>query len=308
MVSGASSWRAGLATPLPRISRDELGSVRGSLVTWRYIEVRDRDGPLWRRFIGLWLRRHLLLRMALRDVRQRYAGASLGIWWAIINPLVFVCAYTLLFTVIFRARLTPGSPPTEYALYVVSGLLPWIAFSEVATKATQTVSEHRNLIKYTMFPAELLPLTGLFGAMLSQIAGLTLVVVVSALARGGMLVDFFWIVPALLLEVVFLAGVAWTLAAVGAVLRDVRELVPIVLTTGMFFTPIFYEAESLPTVVQTFISINPLVPLLRVFRAAIVGIAFRPVELGWFALVAITFALVGFTAFERVRGELADTL
>jgi lipopolysaccharide transport system permease protein len=246
--------------------------------------------------------------MAQRDLRQRYAGASLGTWWAVVNPLVFVGAYTLLFTVIFRARLTPDSPPSAYAMYVVSGLLPWVAFTEVATRATQTVAEHRGLIKYTMFPAELLPLTGLYGAMLSQITGLLVVLAWSIIVNREVYWAIVWIIPTIFLEVTFLAGVAWTLAAVGAVLRDFRELIPIILTAGMFITPIFYDVSTMPIYIRTLILLNPLVPLIDTFRAMIVGTVLSFQQLILFSLFAIILCISGFIAFERVCGELADTL
>jgi lipopolysaccharide transport system permease protein len=277
-------------------------------VTWRYVEVRDRDGPLWRRMLGVWRQRQLLRRMAQRDLRQRYAGASLGTWWAVVNPLVFVGAYTLLFTVIFRARLTPDAPPSAYALYVVSGLLPWVAFTEVATRATQTVAEHRNLIKYTMFPAELLPLTGLYGAMLSQLAGSVVVATVAALVSGQFSFATAWIVPALLIEAMFLAGVAWLLGAVGAAFRDAREVIQILLTAGMFFTPIFFTVSTLPSALQGIVLLNPVAPLIEVFRAALLGAQVDLARVAAFAVFSLALAIAGFAAFDRVRSELADAL
>ena len=246
--------------------------------------------------------------MAQRDLRQRYAGASLGTWWAVVNPLVFVGAYTLLFTVIFRARLTPDSAPSAYALYVVSGLLPWVAFTEVATRATQTVAEHRALIKYTMFPAELLPLTGLYGAMLSQVAGFVVVAGVGIIVTGNVPSGALWIVPALVSQVVFLAGVAWLLGAVGAAFRDAREVIQILLTAGMFFTPIFFDPSTLPAPLRAVVLLNPVAPLIEAFRGAILGAPVDVSRLAAFGALAVVLAIAGFAAFERVRGELADAL
>lgn len=277
-------------------------------MTWRYVEVRDRDGPLWRRLYGVWRQRRLLGRMAHRDLRQRYAGASLGTWWAIVNPLVFVGAYTLLFTVIFRARLTPDSPPAAYAMYVVSGLLPWVAFTEVATRATQTVAENRALIKYTMFPSELLPLTGLYGAMLSQIAGFAVVSLGGAVVFGRIPGSIWWIVPALSAELVFLAGVAWLLGAIGAAFRDTREVIQIVLTAGMFFTPIFFDVTTLPSTLRVVVLLNPIAPLIEAFRGAVLATPVDPLRVLGFAAFSCVLVVIGFGAFERVRGELADAL
>ncbi|NDE08912.1 MAG: hypothetical protein EBZ89_16250, partial [Chloroflexi bacterium] len=146
-----------------------------------------------------------------RDVRLRYVGASLGLWWAAVTPLLFVGAYTLLFTFLFRARLTPGSSPAEYALYVVTGLLPWVALQ-------------------------------------------------------------------------------------------------IVLTAGMFFTPIFYRTDDLPALVAQVVGLNPLTPLLGAYRAAFLGTAPDPVGLAVFTGFSLMLLVGGFITFERVRSELSDIL
>src|SRR5688500_13308458 len=105
-------------------------------MSWRYVEARDVDAPLIRRLLGVWRYRELLRRMAERDVRLRYAGTALGRVWAVVYPLLIVAFYTVVFTTVFRGRLGASAvdePPARYALYVVSGLLPWVAFTEVAT-------------------------------------------------------------------------------------------------------------------------------------------------------------------------------
>ena len=277
-------------------------------MTWRYVDGLDRDAPMWRRMAGVWVHRALLHRMALRDVRLRYVGASLGLWWAAITPLLFVGAYTLLFTFLFRARLTPGSSPAEYALYVVTGLLPWVAFTEVATRATQTMAEHRNLVKFAMFPLQVLPLTGMYAAMLSQLAGLIGALVFSLIIHGDVSWSLLWLVPATMAQLVFLAGTAWLLGAVGAVVRDVREILQIVLTAGMFFTPIFYRTDDLPALVAQVVGLNPLTPLLGAYRAALLGTAPDPVGLAVFTGFSLMLLVGGFITFERVRSELSDIL
>ncbi|MBI3973773.1 MAG: hypothetical protein HY332_21055, partial [Chloroflexi bacterium] len=119
-------------------------------MAWRYVESPHTAAPLPVRLIGVWRHRRLLRRMAERDLRQRYVGSTLGLAWAAVNPLLFVGIYTVIFAVVFGGRLSASAPTTQYALYVVGGLLPWVAFADVAGKATQTMSEHRNLVKYVV--------------------------------------------------------------------------------------------------------------------------------------------------------------
>ena len=154
-------------------------------MTWRYVEARDAGAPLPGRLLGVWRHRRLWRRMAERDLRQRYVGSALGLAWTALSPLLFVAVYVSIFTFVFGARLSPGAPTAEYALYVLSGLLPWVAFSDVAGRATQTMAEHRNLVKFAVFPVQILPLTSLYAVAFSQGIGLVLAAAPLHLAATG---------------------------------------------------------------------------------------------------------------------------
>src|SRR5436190_18770458 len=168
-------------------------------MSWRYVEASAAGGPLPLRLLAVWRHRRLLRRMAERDLRQRYVGSTLGFTWAVLNPLLFVAIYAVIFTFVFGGRLSPGAPTAQYALYVVSGLLPWIAFSEVANRSTQAMSEHRNLVKYVVFPVQILPLTSLYATAFSQVVGLAALLLFAALVRGGLDAGVLLLLPALLL-------------------------------------------------------------------------------------------------------------
>ena len=278
-------------------------------MTWRYVEARDAGAPLPRRLLGVWRHRRLWRRMAERDLRQRYVGSALGLAWTALSPLLFVAVYVSIFTFVFGARLSPGAPTAEYALYVLSGLLPWVAFSDVAGRATQTMAEHRNLVKYAVFPVQILPLTSLYAVAFSQGIGLVLVLLLSAWVGGGLPVTL-WLLPlVLLLQVLFLAGVAWLLGALGAILRDVKEVVQLTLMVGMFLTPIFYLETSLPPPLRLVLELNPLTHLVRLYRGVVLGPElWHPASLPVFALIAVATLLAGFLAFERTRTFLSDIL
>ncbi len=302
-------------------------------MAWRYVEARDAAAPLPVRLLSVWRHRRLLQRMAQRDLRQRYVGSTLGLVWAALTPLVTIAIYVFIFTFIFGGRLgtppqtggegvaaagTPlagrGGPTAEYAVYVVSGLLPWIAFSEVASRATQTMGEHRSLVKFVVFPVQILPLCSLYVAAFSQGVGLAVVIALATWLQGGLPTGLWLLLPALLLQIVFLAGVAWLLGALGAILRDVKEVVQVALAIGMFLTPIFYLEGDVPLVLRRLIALNPLTHLVRLYREALLG----DIVLGggmhgsWslpiFAAVAVATLLAGFVVFERTRVFLSDIL
>jgi lipopolysaccharide transport system permease protein len=278
-------------------------------VAWRYVEARDAGAPLPLRLLGLWGHRRLLRRMAERDLRQRYVGSALGLAWTALGPLIFVGVYVLIFTFVFGARLSAGGPTAQYALYVVAGLLPWVAFAEVAGRATQTMAEHRSLVKFVVFPVQILPLTSLYAVALSQGIGLAVAVLLAVWLDGGPPPALWLLLPVLVLQALFLAGVAWLLGALGAILRDVKEVVQVALMVGMFLTPIFYLERDLPRPLRLLVEVNPLAHLARLYRDALLGAGVEhPWSLPVFAVVAVATLLAGFLAFERTRVFLSDVL
>ena len=278
-------------------------------MAWRYVGAREADAPLIERLLAVWHHRRLLRRMAERDLRQRYAGAAVGYAWVAVYPLLLVTFYTAVFALVFRGRLAPGGSPQEYALYVVSGLLPWIAFSEVANRSTQAMAEQRSLVKFAVFPVQILPLTALYAAAITQMVGLAAVLAFAAYVNGGLSIRVFFLIPLLVLQNLFFAGVAWLLGALGAVLRDVRELVSIGLTVGMFLTPIFYVAADAPAPLRLVLALNPLTHLMNGYRAALLPAAPSSLEsVVAFSLAAAVALVGGFWTFERTRVFLADIL
>ena len=278
-------------------------------MTWRYVGATAATGPLPVRIAGLWRHRRLLRRMAERDLRQRYVGSTLGFAWAVLNPLLFVAIYAGIFTFVFGGRLSPEAPTAQYALYVVSGLLPWVSFSEVASRSAQAMVEHRNLVKYVVFPIQVLPLTSLYSAAFTQGVGLLVLLVFAAVVRGGVDATLLLLPLVVLVQVVFLAGVAWLLGALGAAFRDVKEVLQVALTVGMFLTPIFYLETILPRPLRLLLLLNPLTHLVRLYRAVFLGSAWvHPESLAVFTAIAVVVVIAGFVAFERTRVFLADIL
>ena len=278
-------------------------------MTWRYVGATGAGLPFFRRLLAVTRHRRLLRRMAERELRQRYVGSAGGLAWAALYPLVFVAFYTAIFTFIFRGRVSPDAPPAAYALHVLCGLLPWMAFSDVATRATQVMAEHRNLVKFAMFPLQVLPLTSLYATAFSQAIGLAALLVIAVAVNGSLPWAALWLVPAVLLQATFLSGVAWLLGALGAVIRDVKELVAITLMVGMFVTPIFYVERDAPAPLRAVLGLNPMTHLVRLYRAAVIGdTAVDPVSLVIFGLVALVTLVAGFAVFERTRAFLGDLL
>ncbi|MAG37167.1 MAG: hypothetical protein CL878_13115 [Dehalococcoidia bacterium] len=278
-------------------------------MTWQYLGERPEQRPLLARLIGVAGHLQAWRAIAERELRLRYVGSTLGLAWAVVHPLLFVGAYTVIFAFVFRARLAPDAPRDQYALYVVLGLLPWVAVTDVATRATEAMATHRSLVKHVRFPLEVVPLYSLAASLLSLLVGLLVLLPVLGWRQGGLPWGAVGLPLILLAQVAFTVGLAWLLGAVGAFLRDIKELVQITFMIGMFLTPIFYVESVLPAPLRPIIWLNPLAHLATLYRGALLtAMPFDALPVVVFSLASLFTLVVGFAVFERARKLLTDLL
>lgn len=220
-------------------------------------------GPL-APFKTAWRHRRLIIRLAKREMDARYRGSVLGMVWALLNPLLMLVVYTFVFTTVFQARWgSVGDSSGEFALLLFSGLILFTIFSDCVNRAPGLLLENVSYIKKVVFPLEILPLVGLTVALFN------------AVLSFGVLAVFYLIVlglpplTALLLPLVLVplclttVGLSWLLASAGVFLRDIRQVVGVVVTVLMFMSPIFYPIAALPERFRTIIQLNPLTIILE---------------------------------------------
>lgn len=255
--------------------------------------------------------RSLLWQFARREVLGRYRGSLLGLTWSFLTPLLMLGVYSFVFIGVFRARW-PGMEQgggVEFALQVFAGLVVFNLFAEVASRAPNLVVEQPNLVKKVIFPVELLTwvtvLSGLFHLLIS-VASLLLVLL---LARGGLPVTALALPLVLLPFLPFLLGLGWFLSALGVFLRDVGQMMSMVVSLTMFMSPVFYSVATLDVRWQFWMHLNPLTLIIEQVRAVVL-LGQWPAwgSLGLYALLACTFAVAGAIFFQLTRKGFADVL
>ncbi len=255
--------------------------------------------------------RSLLWQFARREVLGRYRGSLLGLTWSFLTPLLMLGVYSFVFIGVFKARW-PGMEKgggVEFALQVFAGLVVFNLFAEVASRAPNLVVEQPNLVKKVIFPVELLTwvtvLSGLFHLLIS-VASLLLVLL---LARGGLPVTALALPLVLLSFLPFLLGVGWFLSALGVFVRDVGQMMSMVVSLTMFMSPVFYSVATLDVRWQFWMHLNPLTLIIEQVRAVVL-LGQWPAwgALGLYALLACTFAVAGAVFFQLTRKGFADVL
>ena len=240
----------------------------------------------------IWSRRGLLIASALVVIRQRFAGSTLGVAWLILGPSLLLMLYTVVYLVIFQVRPV-GMEPASYVLYIFSGLVPLMAFTQGLTQGAGSLATSRDILLSTIFPAELVPLRKSAPTVASLGTGLV-VTALFGLVLGK--VAWIWIlVPVFLaLMLVLLVGCLWVLSLLNLVFKDIQQLLNYLTIVLLVASPIAYTPSMLPEKLRIMIYLNPLAYFVIAFQSLIV--------LGELPPLSIIVGCVGFAVGSFLLG------
>jgi len=259
--------------------------------------------------LTVWRNRSLILVMVRRDILGRYRGSFGGAFWTVFNPLLLILTYFFVFGVVLRSRFGADPSRTGFALYFLAGMLPWLAFSEAAARAPTVMLEHRNFVKKLVFAVETLPVNLVVSGLVSEFFAILLFLVGLLVVRGAVPATALWLPVLLVPQVLFTAGVAWFLAALGVFVRDLGQINGFLLTLWFFLTPICYPETSLPPAAVPLLAKNPLFALVRGYREILLEgrvPSFGPLWKLW--LVAFLTCVAGHAWFYKLRKSFADII
>ena len=289
----------------------KLGRVRvtTSATLRRERELRAVGRAFTYPVLTIWRNRGLIRVMVRRDILGRYRGSFGGAFWTLINPLLLMLTYFFVFGVVLRSRFGQDQSRSGFALYFLAGMLPWLAFSEAAGRSAGVMLEHRNFVKKLVFAVETLPVNLVAAGLVSELFAVVLFCVFLLVVRGGVPPSVVWLPALLIPQVLFTAGVAWFLAALGVFVRDLGQVMGFVLTIWFFVTPICYPETSLPPAARGVLSKNPIYVLVRGYRAILLENHAPAFGALWkFSLLAILVFVLGHAWFYKLRKSFADMI
>lgn len=269
------------------------------------IHIRPSKGWLSLDFKELWRYRELIYFLTWRDIKVRYKQAVLGIAWAVLQPLLTM----LIFTVIFGVLLKTPSQGLPYPLFALSALLPWQLFATALQRASISLVGNANLITKIYFPRLAIPLSSVMAALVDF--GVSFVVLLGVMAYYGLWPgwNILWLVPITLLTLFTALAVGLWLSALNVQYRDVQHMVPFIIQVWMYASPIVYPIETIPEGLwRSLYGLNPMVGVIQGFRWALLGGTPPDITMLISSGMVLVLLISGLFYFRRMEKTFADVV
>ncbi len=264
--------------------------------------------------VELWQSRELLYNLTVRDLKVRYKNSVLGIAWSLLNPILMMLVFTLVYTVMLGQ-----SDRRDYAAFVLCGLLPWNFFSGSVMGGVGSVVNSGYLIKKVYFPRAVLPTALMLSNMVNFLVALPVYFVLAWLL-GVRFTPYVLLLPlVVLVEMMFILGVSLLLSALNVFYRDVQQIMEVLILAWFFVTPVIWDVGLLPAsrlvlgvnvpVQRLTYILNPMASIVATYRDLLYyG---RPIGWDFFLRTIITVAValvLGFLVFNRLKGRFAEEI
>jgi lipopolysaccharide transport system permease protein len=282
------------------------------------IKIISPRGKSIRQFVNpvrivthLWNYRDLIRQLTSREIVGRYKGSYIGLGWSFIQPLIMLCVYTFVFSVIFKARwgVESDEGKAAFALALFMGLITFSIFSEVANSAPSLVLGNANYVKKVVFPLEILPFVKFLSALINAVFSLV-VLFVSILIFNHFIHWTALLLPLIWLPMMmFTLGCGYFLASLGVFVRDMGTIIGVLTTILFFLTPIFYPISAVPEQFRIFCRINPLALFVEDARRVVLWGLFP--DWSWFFFgmaLSVAVLIFGFVWFMKSKKAFADVI
>ena len=253
--------------------------------------------------------RAMFLTLVRNDFQARFAGSYLGIFWAYIQPVITICLYWFVFQVGLRSGNVSTHP---FILFLVSGLVPWFYFSECWSGATNVLLEYSYLVKKVVFNVGVLPAMKVCSALFAHVFFVAIVMVMCLIYGYGFHLYMLQILYYICAVALLVLGLSYATSAFTVYFRDMSPIVGILLTIGIWLTPIMWNAEAaMSGVLLNIFKLNPMYYIVDGFRDSLLNKVWfweKPVWSIYFWCVTILVYLLGVKLFNRLKVHFPDVL
>jgi lipopolysaccharide transport system permease protein len=257
----------------------------------------------------IFIQRTLIRNFVVRDFKARYIGSFIGLFWSVIHPIVLLVCYTFVFSIIFKAKPPKDLEQISFALFLFCSFLPWLFFQDALQRSSTIIIDNTNLVTKTIFPSEILPLTVLLSGFINHLIGFAILLCIIFFTLGKVSVFILLIPVYVLILMLFTLGLSWFISVLNVFVRDVSQVLSVILTFWFWFTPIFYTPDRFPQKIRFLVQFNPLAHIVTGYRDCLLRM--RMPDLHTMAILGIASLIVfaaGGLFFRKMKREFVDVL
>lgn len=259
--------------------------------------------------LALWQYRHFILSSIRGELKSRFARSRLGALWFILHPLAQATIFALVLGEVLGAKLPHIENKAAYPIYLMAGTAAWGLFSEILNRCLNIFIEYGSLLKKISFPRLCLPIIVWGSALINHV--LLLMAIAVVFLFFGHYPGIAWLIIPLgiLLISLFAFGLGVLLGIFNVFNRDVSQVTSVLMQIWFWLTPIVYTYEVIPQNLRWLASINPMVPLVRIYQEALLYNRWPDFSsLLVPAVIAVSLFLLSFVLFRKASPELVDVL
>jgi lipopolysaccharide transport system permease protein len=246
--------------------------------------------------------RTLFLFLTLRDITLRYRQTLLGVLWAVLQPILPM----LIFTLVFARVLRPETGSVPYSLFALSGLVPWMFFANAINTAGTTFATNHNLLNKVYFPRAILPGAAVAAAVVDLAVGEVFLLGMLLWRGYRPTVEWLWLPVIALVTAGLALAVGLALASLMALYRDIKHVFPFLVQLWMYATPVVYPIKLVPARFRWAIDLNPMTGLVEAGRNCWFGTPVNWTMLAMSGLSAVLLCGAAALLFHHLETDLAE--
>jgi len=244
-----------------------------------------------------------------RDISSKYVGSLLGLYWSVINPIITLIIYIMVFGFFLKVRLPGDTNIWDFALYFAAGFLPWLAFQDSVMRASRSIIDNKNYIKKVPFPSEIFPVYTTLSEFVNLFIGLGIFFVL-LLVLKGMPTIFILLLPlAIVLQLVFTLSLGFLLASGAVYFRDIPTMLGPLFMIWFWATPIAYTVNLVPREFQWIVALNPAYYMLEIYRDVLFYGKIPDIQIiGPFLIFSVTLFIISILFFRKTKSGFGELL
>jgi lipopolysaccharide transport system permease protein/teichoic acid transport system permease protein len=246
--------------------------------------------------------------MAKREVATKYIGSLLGFLWTFINPLVMIFVFWVVFSVGFKVQPTKNVP---FVVWLTAGMAAWFVFADIINGSANVIVSNAHLIKKTLFHSQILPVIKIVSFLITHLVFLAILIGLIIFQKMPFSFYYLQFLYYLFCMSVLALGISWIVSALNVFIRDVSQIVAVVLQIGFWATPIFWDIHMMPQKIQTVIKFNPMFYIVHGYRESFIYFYpfwKHPYQTAYFWTVTVIFFMTGALIYKKLKPQFPDVL